>query len=132
MVTRAWFMHSRTQTYAGWQLVDGQGHFAYPTLQDPTGGVLAGAKVYPDNNVPITLGGGTASEIYYVEMSECFIGDNLGLELELFANATYADSAGTLRSGVSRDESVVRLIRKSDFAMRHVGSAYVLEAVLWI
>jgi hypothetical protein len=65
-------------------------------------------------------------------MTECFIGDNGALELELFANATYADAAGTLRSGISRDESVVRLIRKTDFAMRHVESAYVLENVLWI
>lgn len=132
MVKRAWFAHSRSLNYAGWQLVDANGNFAYPTLQNPAGGVLAGAPVYPDNNISITLGGGTASEIYYAEMSECFIGDSAALELELFANATYADASGTLRSGISRDESVVRLIRKSDFAMRHVESAYVLESVLWI
>jgi HK97 family phage major capsid protein len=132
MVKRAWFMHSRSQNYAGWQLVDANGNFAYPTLQNPSGGSLAGAPVYPDNNISIVLGGGTASEIYYVEMSECFIGDNGALELELFANGTYADASGTLRSGISRDESVIRLIRKTDFAMRHVESAYVLENVLWI
>jgi len=131
-VKRAWFMHSRTRNFAGWQLVDANGNFAYPTLQSPTGGQLDGAPVYEDNNISITLGGGTASEIYYAEMSECFIGDNGALELELFANATYADSAGTVRSGISRDESVVRLIRKCDFGMRHVESAYVLENVLWI
>jgi HK97 family phage major capsid protein len=132
MVKRAWFGHSRSWNYAGWQLVDANGNFAYPSLQTPSGGVLAGAPVYPDNNISIVLGGGTASEIYYAEMTECFIGDNGTLEIELFANATYADAAGTLRSGVSRDESVIRLIRKCDFAMRHAESAYVLENVLWI
>jgi len=132
LVRRAWFMHSRTQNYAGWTLVDANGNFAYPSLQTPAGGSLAGAPVYPDNNIGITLGGGTASEIYYAEMSECFIGDSGTLELELFANATYVDSGGNLRSGVSRDESVIRLIRKCDFAMRHAESAYVLENVLWI
>jgi hypothetical protein len=40
--------------YAGWQLVDANGNFAYPTLQNPAGGVLAGAPVYPDNNISIT------------------------------------------------------------------------------
>lgn len=132
MVRRSWFMHSRSQNYAGWQLVDANGNFAYPSLQAPNGGSLAGAPVYPDNNIQITLGGGTASEIYYAEMSECFIGDSGSLELELFANATYVDSGGNLRSGVSRDESVIRLIRKVDFGMRHSESAYVLENVLWI
>lgn len=132
MVRRAWFMHSRSQNYAGWQLVDANGNFAYPSLQTPSGGSLAGAPVYPDNNIQINLGGGTASEIYYVEMSECFVGDSGALELELFANATYVDSGGNLRSGVSRDESVIRLIRKVDFGMRHSESAYVLENVLWI
>lgn len=132
MVRRAWFMHSRTQNYAAWTLVDANGNFAYPSLQNPSGGVLAGAPVYPDNNIAITLGGGTASETYYVEMSECFIGDSGDLELELFANATYVDAGGNLRSGVSRDESVIRLIRKVDFGMRHTESAFVLENVLWI
>jgi HK97 family phage major capsid protein len=132
LVRRAWFMHSRSQNYAGWQLVDTNGNFAYPSLQAPAGGSLAGAPVFPNNNIAITLGGGTASEIYYAEMTECFIGDSGALELELFANATYVDSGGQTRSGVSRDESVVRLIRKVDFGMRHSESAYVLENVLWI
>jgi len=64
-------------------------------------------------------------------MSECFIGDSATLELEIIENATYADASGTLRSGVSRDESVVRLIRKTDFAMRHASSAAVIEAVTY-
>lgn len=132
LVRRAWFMHSRSQNYAAWNLVDGNGNFAYPSMQNPAGGSLAGAPVFPDNNIPTNLVGGTASEIYYVEMSECFIGDSGALELELFANATYVDAGGNLRSGVSRDESVIRLIRKVDFAMRHSESAYVLENVLWI
>lgn len=132
MERRAWFMHTRSLTYAGWTLVDANGNFAYPSLQNPAGGSLAGAQVFPDNNIQTTLGGGTASEIYYAEMSECFIGDAGGLEIELFANATYVDSGGSMVSGVSRDESVIRLIRKVDFGMRHAESAYVLENVLWI
>lgn len=129
MVRRAWFIHSRAANYMGWDLVDGNSNFAFPQMQQGEGANLGGGTVFEDNNIPITLGAGTDTEIYYVEMSECFIGDNGELEIEVFRNATYVDSGGNLRSGVSRDESVVRLIRKVDFAMRHTESAHVLEAV---
>jgi HK97 family phage major capsid protein len=126
-VRRAWFMHSRSMNYMGWDLVDGNSNFAFPSLQSSNGASLGGDPVYQDQNISITLTS-TYSEIYYVEMSECFIGDSMAMELELIENATY-DVSGTLRSGVSRDESVIRLIRKTDFAMRHTQSAYVLEQV---
>lgn len=129
MQRRAWFMHSRSMNYLGWDLVDGNSNFAFPSLQNSNGASLAGDPVYRDNNVSIVLGSGDKSEIYYVEMSECFIGDSLELEIELIENAIYADAAGTLRSGVSRDESAIRLIRKVDFGMRHSESAAILEAV---
>jgi HK97 family phage major capsid protein len=129
MIRRAWFMHSRTAEYMGWELVDGNGNFAFPSMQQESGAMLGGAPVFRNNNISITLGGGTSAEIYYVEMSECFIGDNMELEIEVFQNAVYADASGTLRSGISRDESCIRLIRKTDFGMRHDVSAFVLEAV---
>jgi HK97 family phage major capsid protein len=129
MQKRAWFIHSRAKHYLAWDLVDGNSNFAFPELRN--GNSLADAPVQVDNNISIVLGAGTDTEVYYAEMSECFIGDNGALELELFANAAYVDAGGTLRSGISRDESVIRLIRKTDFAMRHVESAHVLEAVAW-
>jgi HK97 family phage major capsid protein len=131
MVRRAWFMHSRVAEYLGWEMVDGNGNFAYPQMQADDGAILGGARVYRDNNISITLGAGAATEIYYVEMSECFIGDSLELEIEMIENAVYADAAGTIRSGVSRDESVIRLIRKTDFGMRHDVAAHVREAVAY-
>ncbi len=130
MNKRAWFMHSRAMNFMGWDLVDGNSNFAFPSLQDANGARLAGDPVYQDQNISITLGGSTQTEIYYVEMTECFIGDSMAMEIELIENATY-DVSGTLRSGVSRDESVIRLIRKTDFAMRHPESGYVLEAVTY-
>lgn len=128
-VRRAWFMNSRPSEYMGWELVDGNGNLAFPQMQQDNGANLGGASVYRDNNISLLLGTGAQTEIYYVEMSECFIGDSLEMELELIENAVYADAAGTLRSGVSRDESVLRLIKKTDFGMRHTESAFVLEAV---
>lgn len=131
-IRRAWFMHSRSSDYMGWELVDGNSNFAFPQMQQGQGANLGGGTVNIDNNISVTLGGSSnASQIFYVEMSECFIGDSLELELELIENAVYADAAGTLRSGVSRDESAIRLIRKTDFGMRHTESAFVLEAVTY-
>jgi HK97 family phage major capsid protein len=128
MVRRAWFMHSRAKNYIAWDLVDGNSNFAFPELRQ--GDRLADAPVFVDNNISITLGSpANDTEIYYAEMTECFIGDSPEMELEVFLNAAYVDSGGNLRAGVSRDESVVRLIRKTDFAMRHVESAHVTEAV---
>lgn len=128
---RAWFLHSRDITFIGTEIVDANSNLVWPAMAEGDGARWNGGTVYEDNNIPTTLGSGNKSEMYYVEMTECFIGDNEALELELILNATYADSAGNLRSGVSRDESVVRLIRKTDFAMRHVESAHVTEAVAY-
>lgn len=126
---RAWFQHSRTMNYLGWDLVDGNSNFAFPSLQSANGASLGGDPVYRDNVLSITGGAGTESQVFYVEMSECYIGDSLDMEFEIFNNATYNVNSTTLRSGLSRDESVIRLIRKWDFGMRHTLSAYILEAV---
>lgn len=131
MVRRAWFMHSRAADYLGWEIVDANSNLVYPQMQADNGAQLAGATVYRNNNIAVTLGGGTDTELYYVEMSEFFIADGSQLEIELFNNATYADASGTLRSGVSRDESAIRLIRFVDSGMRHTESAHVIEACGW-
>ena len=136
-IKRAWFMHSQAQDFVGTEIVDANSNLVWPSMADGEGAKWNGGIVYPDNNIPLNLTagvpatGGVQSELYYVEMSECFIGDNEQIELELFANATYADASGTLRSGISRDESVIRLIRKMDFALRHVESAHVTEQITW-
>ncbi len=129
-IKRAFLMHSRSMNYMGWDLVDGNSNFAFPSLQNAGGASLGGDPVYRDNNISIALGGTTNSEIYYVEMSECYIGDSMEMELQIIENAVYSQ-AGTIRSGVSRDESVLRLIRKTDFGMRHTASAFVIEQVAY-
>ena len=127
---RAWFMHSRTMNYLGWDMVDGNGNFAFPSLQSGNGASLGGDPVFRNNVITITGGAGSnESKVYYVEMSECYIGESLDMEIEIFANAAYNTGTSTIRSGISRDESVIRLIRKWDFGMRHASSAYVLTAM---
>jgi HK97 family phage major capsid protein len=127
---RAWFMHSRTMNYLGWDLVDGNSNFAFPSLQSAAGASLGGDPVYRDNVLSIVTGSGAnESQVFYVEMSECYLAESMDLEIEIFNNAVYNTGTSTIRSGISRDESAIRLIRKWDFGMRHTASAYVLEAV---
>jgi HK97 family phage major capsid protein len=128
-IRRAWFMHSRPANYMGWELVDGNSNLVFPQMQNTNGATLSGSPVYRDNNISLLLGTGAQTEIYYLEMSECFIGDSLEMEIEIIENMVYETASGTLRSGVTRDESGVRLIRKTDFGMRHTESGFVLEAV---
>lgn len=134
---RAWFMHSQAQDYVGTEIVDANSNLVWPAMADGMGAKWNGGTVYPTNNIPLDLSGGVSttggvqSELYLIEMTEVFIGDSLDLELEVFANATYVDANGNLRSGISRDESVVRLIRKMDFAMRHIASGHVTEQLTW-
>jgi HK97 family phage major capsid protein len=128
-VRRAFFMHSRSMNYVGWDLVDGNGNFAFPSLQSASGASLGGDPVFRDNVLSITGGGGgNESQIFYVEMSECYLAESMDMEIQIFENAAYSQS-GTIRSGISRDESVIRLIRKWDFGMRHTESAFIIEAV---
>lgn len=126
---RTFFMHSRSMNYLGWDLVDGNSNFAFPSLQNAAGATLGGDPVYRDNVLSITGGGGAnESQIFYVEMAECYLAEAMDMEIQIFENAAYSQS-GTVRAGVSRDESVIRLIRKWDFGMRHTSSAFVIEAV---
>lgn len=128
-VRRAFFMHSRTMNYIGWDLVDGNSNFAFPSLQSAGGASLGGDPVFRDNVLSIVGGGGAnESQIFYVEMSECYLAESMDMEIQIFDNAAYSQS-GTIRAGINRDESVIRLIRKWDFGMRHTASAYIIEAV---
>ncbi len=129
-VRRAFFAHSRTMNYLGWDLVDGNSNFAFPSLQSAAGATLGGDPVYRDNVLSIVTGSGAnESQIFYIEMSECYLAESMDMEIQIFENAAYNTGTSTIRSGISRDESVIRLIRKWDFGMRHTASAYVLEAV---
>lgn len=136
-VKRAWFMHSQAQDFVGTEIVDANSNLVWPTMANGEGVLWNGGIVYPDNNIPLNLTGGVPttggvqSELYFVEMTECFIGDGGDFLIEVLANAAYVDSGGNVRSGASRDESVIRLIRKMDFGLRHVESAHVTEQLTW-
>lgn len=128
MRKRGWLFSSRTE----WDLrtlLDANSNFVF--RDEMNGGNLLGFPFAFTDQIPNTLGGGSdESEVYFAEFSDLVIGEALGVQVEVFPGGTY-DDAGTLRSGISRDETVVRLITEHDFNMRHTDTAAVITGVQW-
>lgn len=89
------------------------------------GRYYGGFPYYATNQVPINLVS-TDSEIYFVDMAEVVIGDFMGMAVEVFPNGTWSN-AGTIVSGISSDQTVVRVIKKTDLIMRHDYGAAVIQ-----
>lgn len=68
------------------------------------------------------------TRVFFIHGPSCLIGETYSMRVEAFDGAAYDDS-GTIRSGVSRDETVVRVIDEHDFALRHDVGASILTSV---
>lgn len=94
-------------------------------------GTLFGQKFMDTTNVPDNLAGST-SEIIYATFDTVVIGDDMNMEVKLIEDAAYNNSAGTVVSGASQDQSIVRVKGKSDIGCRHRGKEVsVLTGVDW-
>lgn len=122
------FMNPRSRRYLR-TLRDGNGGFIFK--DELNEGRVKGYKIALSTQIPANLGGSSnESEIIFAKMSEQLLGDTKTLELTFHPDATYDDS-GTIRSGLSRDESSVRAIARHDFATRHDVSIAVKTTVKW-
>jgi len=95
-------------------------------------GTLMGFPFFVTTQIPTNLGGGTnESEVYLADFAQMMIGETAEMDVRVFDGATYFDGS-QLQSGVSRDETVIRLTMRHDFAPRFVGNDIsVIEAVTW-
>lgn len=110
-------------------LRDGNGNKAYPELDL---NMLKGFPAATSTQVPINLGNdGDASEIYFADFADCFIGEDDAMVIDFSKEATYKDSNGNVVSAFQRDQTLVRVIAKHDFGPRHVESIAVLTDVVW-
>ncbi|MCS3467402.1 HK97 family phage major capsid protein [Pseudomonas sp. JUb42] len=110
-------------------LRDGNGNKAYPELDL---NLLKGFPVATTTQVPINLGNdGDASEIYFADFADCFIGEDDAMVIDFSKEATYKDANGNVVSAFQRDQTLVRVIAKHDFGPRHVESIAVLTDVVW-
>lgn len=87
-------------------------------------GRLLGYPIRVTNQVPINLGAagigtsGAASLLMFVHAPTCLIGDSLNVQVDVFQNGAYYDG-NVVVSGISTDETVIRVLREHDFALRH-------------
>lgn len=124
-----WVMHARTKYNLG-KIRDSLGNLIF--WQDLQKGELWGWPVFVSNQIPINLGGGSESEVYFITGTQCIIGDHVPLMVDVFNGGTYYDSsASALASGISQDQTVIRGITEHDFTMRHSQAAAIITTVDW-
>lgn len=123
-----WIMHPRSKNHLV-NLRDGNGNLIFPELRTATP-TLYGWPLFVTTSVPTNLGGGTETEVYFVDMMDAIIGEATGLEIAVDMSASYIDGS-SLVSAFTRDETLIRAIARHDFAMRHDESVAVKNAVTW-
>ena len=123
-----WIMSPRTFRFLE-GMVNANGNKVYPEMKD---GNLKGYPIGKTTQVPNNLGAGSnASEIYFVDFNDCFIGEDETLLIDYSKEATYKDDSGNFVSAFQRDQTLVRVIAKHDFGPRHVESVSILTGVTW-
>lgn len=96
-------------------------------------GTLFGFPVGATTAIPKNLGGGGAeSEIHFGAFDDAIMAFDSATPttVEVFPNGTFHDGSG-LVSGISSDQSVVRIIEAHDVALRHANAWATLTAVTW-
>jgi len=127
MVRLGWVISPRTEELL-YSITDGNGNSVFQAALDS--GTLHGAPVIVTNQIPENPGGTSAeSRIISGDWSQFLIGESMQPQIEVFPNAAY-DSAGTVKSGISQDQSVVRALAKHDFNTRY-NKAFVIVANRW-
>jgi HK97 family phage major capsid protein len=133
MTRCAWFMAPRTKKAI--TAMVGPGAEGYNSLERELSdsGTLRGFPVYVTNQIPINLttdSQGSSSELYCVDMNEVIIGESLACECEVFPNGAWSNS-GTIVSGISNDQTVIRCLSKHDIALRRRAGAVVVTKLSW-
>lgn len=125
---RGWLWASRSEWFLR-GLLDANSNFVF--RPEMAAGAFWGFPWGTSDQIPINLGGGTnESENYFGEFSDAVIGEATGIAVEVFPGGTY-EEGGVTKSGISRDETVVRMIAEHDFLLRHSTSFSILTGVLW-
>lgn len=130
MIRPAWIMAPRSKN-ALINLRAANGQLIFPEVRgaNPT---AYGFPIATTNNVPTNLGGGSnEGELYLVDMVDAVIGEATTLMIEVSTEASYTDANGNLVSAFDRDETVIKVIERHDFVMRHDYSVAVKTGLLW-
>ena len=127
MIMPGYILSPRTFTYLN-SMRTATGAKVWPELDE---GRFKGKPFALTTTIPVNLGaGGNETEIYLADFADAVIAEEEGYEIAISQEASYID-AGTLTSAFSRDQSVVRVVSRHDFGMRHAESVVVLNEITW-
>lgn len=109
-------------------LRDGNGNKVYPEMAQ---GLLKGYAVQFTTNIPVNLGAGSETEIYFADFADVVIGETGEMTIDFSKEATYNDASGTLVSAFSRNQSVLRVVTGNDVGFRHLEGLQLGTGVTW-
>jgi len=131
MVKPAWFGVPRSRGNIGALREAAGGNRVFPEMRGSTP-LLEGHPWWSTNNIPSNLGGGSnETEILLADMEDQLIANVDEITLAVVDGAAYLDSTGTLLSGFSRNETVIRMVLHVDFATLHSESISVMTGVTY-
>jgi HK97 family phage major capsid protein len=104
---------------------------AVKVFPEMAGKVLYGFPFFTTTAIPINLGGGTESELYFADADDLIIGDGLNIQVDVSHEASYLDETGTLVSAFDKDQTIVRLMLANDFAAFHPQAVCCMTGVTW-
>jgi HK97 family phage major capsid protein len=118
-----WVMSARTE--AGILDIVGPGGEGSNTLESEMTlrGTLRGLPFYVTQQVPENTGGGSDSELYLIDGEHILIGDSLGMLVDVFPNGG--------EYGIVRDQTIVRVIKKSDILALQTKAIAVVNDISW-
>jgi HK97 family phage major capsid protein len=126
-----WLFSPRTEAGLAQQR-DGVGR---PYFADEmANGRVLGYRYLTTTQIPENLSGGGSggsaeSEIYFVVGPQCLQGEGLTPTIQVVPQGAYYDGSA-VQSGLSRDETVISIVLRADFAMRHpLGGARIKGVV---
>ena len=123
-----WVMVPRTK-WALWNAAPSTDAGARPYRDGLNMGKVLGFDVEITNQVPRNLGGGSdESETYFLHGPSLVIADTLNVQVDVFPGGAYHDGSSVV-SGISTDETPIRVLREHDFNMRHVEAGSIITGV---
>ena len=127
MTTMGWLFTPRTWGFL-WSVVDGNGNAVFQA--EMSTGKLMGFPFIVTNQIANTYDTtADASRLILGDWAQAIIAEAQMVQAEVFPNGTY-ESGGVAVSGISRDQSVVRLLASHDFNVRY-NTAFVSAKVRW-
>lgn len=129
MIKPVWIMSPRVEQYL-LQVQDGNGNAVYESQMEK--GILRGFPYFVTNQIPEnmtnTAGSGTDwSRLMLIDVSQEIIGDAQSMDALVVPNGTYEES-GSAKSGLARDQTVIRLIARHDHQLRYDTAGVVIAA----